>query len=310
MPKLIQININKDKNRTVDLINFMDSNSIDILALQEPHVDKNNDLDFFNYNFYDIIYNSSNGRPKAAVIIRKRFGRVIKVEQFTNDWLSTAIVQMNSTRLVIASIYFNLVNSDGTIRNLEEDLQLVQNLINTFNNSNLIILTDSNSRHKEWFDKCTSKRGRLMIRFINTNDLIIHNTKDKPTFIKKMNKTSDRTSCIDLSLTNRRTSKLIKNWSISHDKIKTEHGLIEFDIHFNSTSDKSTYDQRFKYLFNKTDFCALFNTFDLIKPDIDSTNLDEFGQQLINSIKQSIDASTPKIIIKENIRSQPWYKIF
>lgn len=54
MIKIIQLNICKAIGKTTDLINYVNNHSINILALQEPHVDNNN-LDIFNSNCYDLI---------------------------------------------------------------------------------------------------------------------------------------------------------------------------------------------------------------------------------------------------------------
>lgn len=146
-----------------NLVTILINRSFNILAIQEPHVNNQNNIDILpNNNQYELIYNNLN-RPKSALLIKRKFGRVIKIDQYTNDWTTTIAVKIDqSVKLIISSIYFNLVNTNVSIRNQQEDLDIVQNLLNEFGRDKIIILTDSNEKYYEWEAKQNSQRGKLL----------------------------------------------------------------------------------------------------------------------------------------------------
>ena len=143
--------------------------------------------------------------------------------------MSTALIQDSKTKLIVASVYFNLMNSRKEKRSQRSDLQLLQQLIDEFGQEKLLILTDSNARHNSWHDCMCNGRGRELERFIAANNLAVHNKKEfGPTFIKRIKDEKVRRSWIDLTISNNQLANAIENWRMRRNAIATQHQLIEF----------------------------------------------------------------------------------
>lgn len=301
-----QINIGRDQTKTIDLIQQMDKEAINILALQEPYTCGANRVKCFPSNEFEIISGDQSTRPKAAICIRRsRYGRVLKVDRFTNDWMATAVVHCRTGKWAFSSIYLNLVEPGGRPRDMANDLQLIQELVSYFSNDKLLIMTDANARSPTWGDRVPSVRGRALESFLHHNDLIIHNDSFfGPTFIKLLKNGNTRCSYIDLTISNRNGENLIENWTMS-GRVNADHRLIGFKL------DKLTSEQLFathrRFDYRKTDFASLYNTFALTQPNLDETDLDELGNKLMNSIVTAVEAATPEHRAPNRNQSQPWY---
>ena len=146
-----------------------------------------------------------------------------------------------------------------------------------------------------------------MSRFLAANGLNVENDLSSgPTFIKQMRNGSTRTSYIDLVITNDRCSNSVTGWTMYKDKIHTEHNLIQIQLNVISRDQFYTVQNR-RFNFKKVNFTTLYNTFDLIKTDLDAnTVLVDFGSKLLNAIIIACEASAPKVIQKKK-ESPPWY---
>ena len=53
--------------------------------------------------------------------------------------------------LILVSMYFNIVNDDKSTRQIEDDLNSMQQILNKYNNNKVMILCDSNARHDLYY---------------------------------------------------------------------------------------------------------------------------------------------------------------
>ena len=310
MIKFLQINVGNNEDATEGALQRLDEFQAEVIGLQEPF---NRTIREADLNNFELIIHDQENRVKAALLIRNRFARPVKVTKYTNEWMSTVLLQDRGQKLVIASVYCNLKNPGNLPRNFEEDLGLLEQLLAEFACADVVIMADANARHQLFGDHVTNTRGKEFIRFVNECGVSIHNNKTdrKPTFIKKMKNGSLRTSYIDFILTNDRAKDRITNWQMFTDKVETEPNLIYFELSaLNSCDFHSNRSHRFN--FKKIDFKAMFNTFDLVKPELDTvdgTDLDQFGLGLIESLIQTCKISTPEsgCEAKQPKKTQPWF---
>ena len=115
-------------------------------------------------------------------------------------------------------------------------------------------------------------------------------------------------SYIDLTITNDKCTNSITDWKIDNEKLITEHNLIEFKLRIEENEEENS-EQVIKFNFKKMNISTFYNTFDLIRPEIDDEkDLNRLCEDLLNSIVQSCAASTTMIKInKKSKKSQPWF---
>jgi hypothetical protein len=94
-----------------------------------------------------------------------------------------------------------------------------------------------------------------------------------PTFNKKIieeNEIIEYYNNIDLCITNSRTGRMIANWQIDSNLKITKHNLIKFNI--NRTKINNRTFEHIKIDYEKCNWQTFFNTFDNLKPEINSSS--------------------------------------
>lgn len=120
---IIQINLKKSINFTYQLVNQMNKHSINIAAIQEPYnyrdVNGQYKIGGFGRDF-DVLAHESTNVSKAALVIRRNSFNFIIDRECTNENFVVALVD----DFVVVSAYFNLVNEDNSVRQIDLDLTL------------------------------------------------------------------------------------------------------------------------------------------------------------------------------------------
>ena len=85
---------------------------------------------------------------------------------------------------------------------------------------------DSNSRSQASHDKQTNTRGRILEDYLTTRDLnIINEESDHTTYQSRRGRSN-----IDLTITNNRILKYVKDWEVSTEDSCLDHSIIKFNI--------------------------------------------------------------------------------
>lgn len=285
---IMQSNIRKGLNQTDDLINLANNNKVDIICVQEPYIYSDNNPYRISDRF-NVIYNNNNGkiRPKALIAIDKKL-KAQEIKEFTSQNIATAITSQKKVNYIFLSLYLNLKEEDGSDREIENDLEIIQKLITRFKKTNnrIIICTDSNCRAVEWGDNLTTKRAMKLIDLLNVNNLVVQNLAEKgPTFEKKIH-ARDKTRCsyIDLTITDQYTDQEIIEWNM-FDEINTEHKQILIKIDNTETIEYNYQIER--YDLKKIDWTIFENEFNANKQDFDNIrNRDELEDKTAELISQ------------------------
>ena len=91
-------------------------------------------------------------------------------------------------------------------------------------NLRLIMGIDTNAHNCVWGSKDNNKRGNRLLDIINSENLHIENSGNKPTFENKR-----CNSVIDITLTNDLMNKDIKNWKVINNTL-SDHNMIVTEV--------------------------------------------------------------------------------
>lgn len=114
------------------------------------------------------IHTHGGGRKTAAIIINNEVDIITITQGSHKDAILTEI-QHKGLSLFGASLYLPID------RDMERDLDTIENTLQYTKEEGLILAIDSNASSKLWFDKYTNARGRILEEYIITRDLHILN---------------------------------------------------------------------------------------------------------------------------------------
>ena len=99
----------------------------------------------------------------------------------------------------------------------------------------LIAAVDSNAHHTAWGHQHCDARGRDLVTELNSNNLVLCNTGNKPTFVGRLGH-----SVIDLTLTNSLGINLLNDREVCPGKSLSDHEAIRFNLSVDSPESFAT----------------------------------------------------------------------
>ena len=244
--KCMQVNLQHSRvavsNQTQVIVQY----NADIAFAQEPYTIHNN-VAGFPKSFK--IYKHGGGRKRAAIIINNKEVDAIAITQGSHEDAILTEIRRKGLRLFGASLYLPID------RDMERDLDTIENIHQFTKGEGLILAIDSNARNRLWFDKYTNARRRTLEDYIITRDLHILN---KETGIPSFETNRGR-SWIDLTLCNSKLIQDIRRWTCGEEESCADHKIIFFDIESMGAGGDTTHYLRKRYK-TKT---ANWGTFDL-----------------------------------------------
>lgn len=232
--KCLQVNLQHSRVATSNLTQIMVQYSIDVAFVQEPYTLRDNVAGFpkcFK------IHTHGGGRKRAAIIVNNNEVDVIAITQGSHEDAILTEISHQGLSLFGASLYLPID------RDMERDLDTIDNIIQYTKGEGLVLAIDSNARSKFWFDKHTNARGRTLEEFIITRDLhILNKDNGTPTF-----ETSRGCSWIDLTLCNSKLSQHTRRWTCGEEESCADHKTIFFDVESMSGGGNITHYFRKRY---------------------------------------------------------------
>jgi hypothetical protein len=140
----IQINLQRSKTSTANLLKTIEEYNIDIVIAQEPHVINGKVIGFLLN--YSVLYDQNSTHPKIVIIITNNLIQNIFIQTFSNNFLTIICYQFSAKPIVIFSAY------GSPFEDLNQELIHIQNAINVLKPNNYIICVDTNSHSKVWFN--------------------------------------------------------------------------------------------------------------------------------------------------------------
>jgi ribonuclease HI len=232
--KCLQVNLQHSREATSNLTQVIQQYNIDIAFVQEPYTVHNRVAGFPKGLK---ILTQGEGRNRAAILINNSEVDAITITQGSYEDAVLTEIRYKGLSLYGASIYMPID------RDINIDLNMVENIIQYTTGKGLIIAMDSNARSKLWYDKQTNSRGRTLEEYIIAKDLHIINTETGiPTF-----ETNRGRSWIDLTLCNGKTALITERWTCGEEESCADHKIISFNIVSKESGGNTTQFSRKRY---------------------------------------------------------------
>ncbi|KAH9527750.1 hypothetical protein DERF_001755 [Dermatophagoides farinae] len=242
--KVIQQNIRKSPTAHNEFRNSIMNCSSDILALQEPYVFKNR----IPFSLSSRIYHShpQNGTIYSAIVIVNNSLTIEHLTNFTNSFATTIKIQTKSTSLILVNLYLH----SNIFCDLHHDFFV--SILSTFFNLPIIFCGDFNARNPYWHDTITNRNGNKLKDIIDSQSLIVLNSKTK---------TCRNASIIDLTVTNSKAYSYVSNWNVTRLCEMSDHETIVFTINsFNDQFEKHYIKSTWKFI--ESDMSSYLNNID------------------------------------------------
>ena len=252
--KLAQINLRKSPTATQTVMSELIKRKVDIVLVTEPAF-KNNKIQGLPTGSTPLFHNSS--KCRAAIIILNNKVNILNLPQFSDQDMVTCIITPNhpiqpidsplpstqntssntptrqATRssFIISSVYMAEMANKTTHKDIDTDLDKLQNLLNHFNGKDIFIGTDSNAHIANKGSQETNNRGYKLDNFITLNNLnIANNNYQTPTFFRQFKDSNNQLTTIQSYIDFTITNSKVTNWNITDKELFTDHRLITFEI--------------------------------------------------------------------------------
>ena len=151
--KCLQVNLQCSRVAVSNLAQVIIQYNIDIAFVQELYTIRNN-MAGFPKGFK--IYSHGGGRKRAAIIINNNEVDAITITQGSHEDAILTEIRHKGLHLFGASLYLPID------RDIERDIDTIENIHQFTKGEGLILAIDSNARSRLWFDKYTNARGRTL----------------------------------------------------------------------------------------------------------------------------------------------------
>jgi ribonuclease HI len=295
--KVIQINLRKSKIATAMLRTIVEQYNIDILIISEPYTYKNHFP--IPKSWQTINYNEN---PLSSIIITNKNITACRITQFTNQHITTAEIIYQGTSFLFISLYFPPSISVVPL------IDIIQSILNKYKQSNIILGGDTNCRSITWGNQHNDIRGKKFEELIINNNLKILNDGTSHTYENE----KGQIGFMDLTLVNRRCSRLINSWSVLEENSLSDHRYILFSIQtYNTQQIKDTPKDQLNFDTRKANW-QLFKSHlisSLTNKSIlscqNKEELETFVENLNNSVLIAANHAIPRKKIFK--KSNPWW---
>jgi ribonuclease HI len=196
---------------------IIDEDGSDVLCIQEPYVIHNKIAGIpRKYK----IFASGEGRHRAAIVVPNNQIDSILIRQLSDEDTAVLEIVYNKAKIIIASMYFDIN------RQIEDDLNKIEAILQHAKGAGVIIAMDSNSRSTSWHDSLTNSRGRILEEFLISKHLHIMNEESTLTTYWS----SRGSSNVDLTVISNQLLRAVEGWEISDQESCSDHSIIKFAI--------------------------------------------------------------------------------
>ena len=288
-----QINLKKKMTASKTYLKELKHN--EIMLIQEPYIVRNR-LCYKPKSHKSFIANSTENQRSVILLPIDLAKNTIFMDKFSNKDIVTVKCHLKNNKVhMLSSVYLQHLPNEPNID--ETVLSKLSNAIKYSKENNIehYIGIDTNGHHKSWGSMKNNRRGNLIKDFITTNDLVLQNTGQKPTF----RDTKGGKSIIDLTLCNKAVKSEVKHWTVAEQSL-SDHMMIEFDINMENLS------YRFTRNIKDTDWNLYSNTVDELLKETPYKEMEN------GTSNDSINKSTifmNKILIKALDKVCPMVKV-
>ena len=305
--KTIVKQINLQKKKTANRTYFQELKNNEILLGQEPYFCKNKLMAVpTTHKSFTPFHKDT---PRVCIILPIELGRIsYTMTHFCNrDMVSVRCNLKNRSDTIFCSLYMGHEPNKPEIE--PDTVKKMANLVEFTKKKNLPLVmgADSNGHHQLWNSfKKNDRRGIILAEMIANLDLSVSNEGKSATFLNSRG----QKSIIDITLTNKKGSKLVKDWQVSQETSLSDHKMITFSIDLGNKWE--SYNRNFKEM-DENNFARVVKRKMTEKPfrakigKFKRSNIDSSVTYLNKVLTEALDEVCPmvKVVHKSKI---PWSK--
>lgn len=106
----------------------------------------------------------------------------------------------------VCVVYGCYISPNVSVKTCENALERITNSIRSIRNQPILICGDFNGKSHMWGSPVEDNRGRVLAEWISSNDLIVQNVGNEPTFERR-----GQRSHLDITLTNQKAANYVSN---------------------------------------------------------------------------------------------------
>ena len=306
----IQINTNKAKRATDDLVLFSKRFTNPFIMVQEPYVNGKNFIPNPVSDLKVLARSDRNIRPRACVYYHKSLtNKLWFIDSLSTGDCTVVRTRIDNVTVLMVSCYMD--RNDASC-----PPQAFKDAVNHANRHGMALVagTDANAQNLAWnsktFDSIGSARGEELLAYIAKENLIVENNGDTPTFDNGRWQNS-----IDLTITNKKGHDLLSNWQVMDDENiinSSDHQFITFSCKPCSEFGKTKFRDIAKTDWKKfqdelADSMAICKeTFDRVETSNTPENIDEAAKKLADNIMEAYNSASPEIYVSNKVKAPPW----
>jgi hypothetical protein len=224
--KIVQINCNKSKTATAEILKYSRDNNIHLMFLQEPYTAKTKNKNEYKIPDTTNLITASVKQEQflsTIICVNTKINNLelnpIYFPQFSTKYLTLIAIEINKTQIFCLNVYLPpQANITPIISEIDKILEFTLG-------KRVIICGDFNCRSNTWFDRINDARSQTIEEFITTNNLILENQPNNlPTFQSPRGESN-----IDLTIVSALPAVNINNWKTTN-ATSSDHNLITFDV--------------------------------------------------------------------------------
>jgi hypothetical protein len=274
--KILQVNLNRSAAAQDLATATTIKEQVDIMATSEPNKNKTGR----QRNTY------TNENKDVSLIT---FGGQINIYSYGSG---VCFVWVETMHFFVYSVYIRpspIINLEEFNRNLQELEQDVR-----FKTKNLVITGDFNSKHTVWGGEVTDKRGKALLEWTNSMDLILLNEGSSPTLVR-----GTGTSYIDLTMVSEGIMQREPRWKVLHHETLSDHRYILVDL---SEQKRTLAKKGFKL--GKTDMGKYP---EVLKQELQKRNYAHEISTCVEAMTKAYEKCTPKIRMQTGCTEAYWW---
>ncbi|XP_060809452.1 uncharacterized protein LOC132901769 [Amyelois transitella] len=310
---IVQINLQRSKIATAELLKVAEEKGIAIALVQEPYTGSSGRVK--QYPGTRVIQCSSNissrNPVKAAIYVFGDQFRITHDPQLVSETESAAVLESGSFRLGVVSVYF-----DGTA-DIGPYIARTKAVCESLNTPNVLLAGDVNAWSHWWGSESENERGTEYCAFINEMEYHILNTGNTPTF-EVWRRDVLCTSIVDVTACSPSLLGKIRNWKVDRALITSDHNAITCTLELGVRLQHAAAPTTRVYNTKKANWSAFDETLLslLAERNITPAGVEEVvcGEEMdiltdayTTAIREACESSIPKIGKKRRGSPFPWW---
>ena len=300
--KIAQINLNKSKPASLHLQQIAVERKWDILLIQEPNTYGDRLTNLPNMRLCSI-----GDKPRTAIAINNSSLSVYFHQNLSNRDQTVVTISTQNESITFVSAYHSGKPRHNSSN--EFNITKLSEVLTNITSNKICFGIDSNAYSPSWGSEDEDSRGEQLSQFIASEDLIILNDGDTPTY---HHQTQMSESFIDITVVSSELVNRTNNWSVSEEVSLSDHRYITFEISLTSApTDIRVHSKRFAI--HRADWEAFETEICAFKPYfrhlIDSSNtleqIETTTETYMSAIKTITEHNIP--FAKPNNRPNKWW---